>query len=588
MTTPPPETLEEEGRAPHEEGAGERGGSPPEDDPDRVLGASDAGRAASAFIVALNRAARSFLLYDPANEAIRAFLTQVRDTAQAYFEGHGDMDLKVRPFELTVGGEAVYVDRDRERSLAFRLYRDGVRRVVIEASVTWHELIKLLEVISVRYTGIRQAEDDMVVLLWKAGFQNIQIEAVEGVVEDDAGDVALQPRTAGHYVSAPDDFDLPPPLLPPGPAVTEVAVPDHVLEELRKEDASSELPAQCVRLAEEVLDACGRGWLTFDEAIPVLRELRDFLLTEGTLEPLIEVIRRLLRAQLPSEANAAREDLATSFLEVRALLRLLKSVPRDMDEAPTELLALLQEVPGDHLATLFQAVELDRNDHVRRVAGQLVAWYVPTRSAWMLDQLGTVDDIAARQIINAIARVHPEETVELIDRMANRVDEDIHFDCIDLLAGLPPSPSVVRHIAQYTTHATESVRVKALTHIGDHAVRVCFPVVLERLQREPMRYSEFEASSAGEAMARSDPEQALARFREWTEPPGFFQYVPPGHRTLLFASIAGLVFLHDDEVEPMIRTVERTAEKSGDEEVARAAIAAMIRRRRMQRTPERR
>ena len=37
------------------------------------------------------------------------------------------------------GAEVVYLERNRERSLAFRLFRDGVRRLTISPDVAWEE-----------------------------------------------------------------------------------------------------------------------------------------------------------------------------------------------------------------------------------------------------------------------------------------------------------------------------------------------------------------------------------------------------------------------------------------------------------------
>ena len=96
------------------------------------LGGTDAGRATNGALLALSRAARSFLLYDTKNEAIKAFLDVFHTKTFEALEKFGPMELEVRPFELTREGEVVYLERDRERSLAFRLYRDGVRRISIE------------------------------------------------------------------------------------------------------------------------------------------------------------------------------------------------------------------------------------------------------------------------------------------------------------------------------------------------------------------------------------------------------------------------------------------------------------------------
>ena len=149
------------------------------------IGGTPAGIASNNALRALARAARSFLLYEPRNQAIRDFLAEYRENMSVALSGHGTMQLDVRPFEMVRGGEVVYLERERERSLAFRLFRDGVRRLTIEPEVEWTELLRLLEILSIRYTGIRQQEDDIVTLLWKAGFKHIAIVAVEGFVPDE-------------------------------------------------------------------------------------------------------------------------------------------------------------------------------------------------------------------------------------------------------------------------------------------------------------------------------------------------------------------------------------------------------------------
>ena len=172
------------------------------------LGKTPAARSANAVLLALSRAGRSFLLYDAHNEAIRGFLSEYREAHRRFAEEYGDLDLVVRPFELVFADEIVYLERDRERSLAFKMFRDGARRVILRESVTWDELLRLLEILSIRFTGVRQQEDDLVTLLWKAGFQHIDLEAIEGVTPDEE-DEEEEDREGREQFGAPPDRDLP-------------------------------------------------------------------------------------------------------------------------------------------------------------------------------------------------------------------------------------------------------------------------------------------------------------------------------------------------------------------------------------------
>ncbi len=146
---------------------------------------TDQGNAASRSLMSLSRAARAFLLYDPSNEAIRVFLEAIQTSFMNYLDTYGPLILSVRPYEIAVSGEVVYKEEERERSLAFKLFRDGVRRLTVFEDVEWSELLRLLEILSIRYSGIRLNEDDIVTLLWKANFQHIEVEAVEGFVPEE-------------------------------------------------------------------------------------------------------------------------------------------------------------------------------------------------------------------------------------------------------------------------------------------------------------------------------------------------------------------------------------------------------------------
>ncbi|MFN7146858.1 MAG: hypothetical protein ACK4YP_23995, partial [Myxococcota bacterium] len=326
MESPPPSP---ELASPH-------GGS---DEGELRLGGTERGAAANGVILALTRAARSFLLYDPSNEAIRHFLGALREAVDGYLGTWGELPLVVRPFELVVHGEVVYLDRDRERSLAFRLYRDGVRRITLQPSLQWQELLKLLEILSIRYTGVRQAEDDMVVLLWKAGFANIELEAVEGFVpEKELGDLgAGAPAAArGGRAEVPPDFDLPAPRFEgPGPVRYRVLSPEE-LAYVQEEDSSQALPALCVRLVRELLAVVADPTepTGIEEVIPPLREVRDFLLAEGLLGAVLDTVRILAGAPLGSPAEVHERDvLLASFGDERAVARLLHSVPSEATTA---------------------------------------------------------------------------------------------------------------------------------------------------------------------------------------------------------------------------------------------------------------
>jgi hypothetical protein len=140
---------------------------------------------AATLLSRLAATARSFLLYDAANDAVHGFLSMLLSSFLSALQEEGVLEFHVRPYEIVYEGEPVYLNRDMERSLAFRLYRDGVRMLRIRSGFDWEELAKLLEVLSARFTAVHQREDDAVTLLWKAAFRTVDVVAVEAIVPDE-------------------------------------------------------------------------------------------------------------------------------------------------------------------------------------------------------------------------------------------------------------------------------------------------------------------------------------------------------------------------------------------------------------------
>src|SRR5438093_2625240 len=158
----------------------------------------------ASLMTRLAATARSFLLYDAGNEAINRFLSALLDSLVQTLQSEGQIVLAVHPYELKLEDQPVYLNRDRERSLAFRLHRDGVRSLTLRKGFDAEELTRLLEILSIRYTGINQREDDMVTLLWKARFEHLDVATVEGIVPERT---EAEDETTPHGIALPDDVD---------------------------------------------------------------------------------------------------------------------------------------------------------------------------------------------------------------------------------------------------------------------------------------------------------------------------------------------------------------------------------------------
>ena len=531
-------------------------------------------RAANALVVALTRAARSFLLYDSANEAIHHFLAALNNASEAYRSRFGALSLEIRPFEIVSGGEVVYGDRDRERSIAFRLYRDGVRRVEISADVPWHEILKLLEILSIRYTGIRQAEDDMVVLLWKAGFTEIDIEAVEGVVNEEFEDTRLW--RAQCHVEAPSDFDLPPPALQTERNIQYQAVMPEARDRLLEEDESPALPQLCVRLGYELLACCAAGDLGWYEIAPQLGELRDFLLAEGGLPHLLELASALIHTPLRTpHDNMRRAQFLGTFADEAGLGRVLRGMRPDALDAPPELVRILEVCPGDHLQTLLHLVVLERTEVGRRVARTLLERWVPSHGAEMLAVAVSGQAPLAIELLRVFRYADPALCLDAASELAGRSEVDVQLAVVHALDALDVQ-SPPRVIQSLLGSQSIEVRLATLGHVARRGLRSVFPALLGRISRHVQTMEPRESEAYALALAGGDAQHALDSFREWVRPKGLFTVLTPAQTQLVLAAIAGLAQVPGEEPELLIK---QAAERGGAD-VQAAALRAMRDRRR--------
>jgi hypothetical protein len=142
----------------------------------QILG-SPAARAANAALIALSRTARSLVLSDAESEAVRASVPDLREKMFAAVRAADPLRLDIGAFEIALGPEVVYLERDRDRSLAFQMFDGGVRRLVIAANVTGEEVLRLAEILSASYDPARQADGDLVTRLRNAQLAHVTVES---------------------------------------------------------------------------------------------------------------------------------------------------------------------------------------------------------------------------------------------------------------------------------------------------------------------------------------------------------------------------------------------------------------------------
>jgi hypothetical protein len=484
------------------------------------LGGSPAAKAANAAVLALTRAARSFTLYDPANKVVRSLIADYRDRFRAVLDGFGPLVLDVHPFELTVAGEVVYFERDRERSLSFRLFRDGVRKVAFAAETTWDELQKLLQVLSIRYTGVRQQEDDLVTLLRKAGFESIRVAAIEGFVPEEEFKEATPDadlfRATGERYDPPARWDLPLPPFPEAAPLRHREVAPELLARLRGEEAEETVPKHAVRAVGELMQATGQHGL--QTVLGFALEVREYLLVEQRSELLVD-LARLVRSYLAGSPGAAGPFLET-FLDARTVRGLVCSLRPDDAEVPPDVAELLDAAPGPTIEALIDLL-VEEGDGPRapllrklalrgcRHSPQAIAARLPGASG------GT-----AVALMRLLAEVDPAAALHAALEATARGDATLQVAALRVFETAAFTAEVARGLHHLVESRDEAVRLAALPVMAARGGPRVFPALRAHVEKHAAGLSAAEATAAGKALAGSSSAGALQAFGEWLRPKG--------------------------------------------------------------------
>ena len=549
------------------------------------LGGTPKGRAANAALRAFSKAARAFTLYDAQNEAVRRMLQDYRDALSAFLAAHGPLELEVRPFELALGGEVVHAEKDREKSLASRLFRDGIRRLCILPGAPWAEELKLLEVLSVRFIGVRQQEEDVVTLLTRAAFRFVTFASVAGLVEEQSA-----PEEPGQAVevlrarplrrSFPADFDGPvPPTLPPR-QFGYFEIPEGALQAFAEEETPDTLPGNAVRMVRELLDDATEAELA--TLVPAVEEVRDFLLAELEVKHLRD-LARVVTGQHGKAAvilGPALKPLAAPF----TLQKLLATVPPG-EQAPgalVELLDLLASYGADLLDPLLDRLEAGLTKASPKPDATLDALALRAahgRKEKLYARLQTASPQLVEVVLRYLRVTDPGAGAEVAKRLLANEEAGARVAGVRLLDAAGASPATEAALLEALRSEAAEVRIAAAGVLARHQANAAFAIIRDHLVAlDSVALDEREAEAMGAALGQLSPAEARELFLTWLKPPqagGLLSRLvgKKPRRMLAWAAVAGLVHVPGEPTLELLR--ECAAQFQSDDELKKRCLKSM-------------
>ena len=297
----------------------------------------------------LVKAQKAQRLYEGKNAVSERLEKDFYDRLKDFVETDGEIQLAVHEFELESDHEIVYESHDRKDSLAFLLYRDGLRRLSLHPGVERSELEAFLTCLN-RVALHANDQDDLVTLLWEQDFHSIRYFAVEELtptvefprLEEQLASGELSCDGAAEAVGL--NLEQPVTSVPVEACRLDEGEIEALQAELARESAIpfetlvTELALELTLLEE---DETERG-----ELIASLVSISDRLISEGALRELTAMVEHmdgLATMTFKDEPKVARlrSTLLNRLQEPERLARFLAKVDEHQTPKPDVLTAYL-------------------------------------------------------------------------------------------------------------------------------------------------------------------------------------------------------------------------------------------------------
>ena len=392
--------------------------------------------------------------------------------------------IKVEQLGFKYFDEMIYQEDASEQNIAHKFYRDGVRILIFRNGLDPEQLLNFAMICLANFHQAEYMFEDMVSLMWKAEFPNIEYVVVETFAvgtetqEEAKAEIdkivnylyqQLTSQTEDRFQFARisledleielDDVEQAKGLVIKGsPAGPEVKA--RILQQLEEEDAVRALPKLVVimlKLLEEDLDQ-DLGQALEDVFIQILD---SFLMHEDFrgINQMLRKIRNLSRKRL-DPANLARiEQIEHSFTtrmgEAERLGRLADILDTTAEiKEPQEVYRYLLHLDEQAILPLLQALERMERLEARRLICDALA-------------------VLGRDQLDVFSRRLQSEKANLVRDMVYVIDK------ID-------PPDKLKYIAKLLEHPNLAIRLETLKTLGSSGEASCQGYVLQALaDRDP-------------------------------------------------------------------------------------------------------
>ena len=453
----------------------------------------------------ISKGMRATQLYLPNNPVYQRAVDNIRAAFRRIWQSTDDLIFDIGETEISWEDHAVYSQAQRNESIAWTLYKDGVRSLTFKPGVEDLEIVRFVGVLHQAKNLQADAPDDLLTLLWAEDFQFVNYTfrelASENAVPIERGDAGapigggggggggeggergtVDPSTIRRQVEeeAPpkregvvsvDDFDT-----------TLYFLDDKEIEYLHKEverEYAQDLRRNVLGMLFDLLELQTYGTVRA-ELISILENFIPYLLGAGDFRSVAFILREskviLQRArELIPEHRQTLEALPGRLSQPAALSQLLQS----LDEATghpseEELSELFTELRAEALATLMGWLPRLNNERVRDLVKTSAERLATAHAAEVLKALGSDNPAVQLEMVRLAGRLKLPGAPDGMGPLLEGGDRLLKLVVVEALTTIG-SPNAMRLLEKVIDDADRDVRIAAVKCLGQRGHRNAFP-----------------------------------------------------------------------------------------------------------------
>ncbi len=439
------------------------------------------------LLASLVKALRAFQMYLPNNPIYQRASQHVQEAFRPIWAATDEITLTVAETDFVWEDQVVYHQLSKPESLAWTLYKDGLRVLTLKKGVEQEEIGQLLELVNRARFLTTDAPDDLLTLLWEREFQWVSYIFAEPftdaapVVTSGSPPVSVQPEERRQAVEdeAPartgavdlDDFDGTLYFL-------DESEINYVIEAVRNEysrDARGSALAALYDLYE-----MERAPAVRQEILDILDSLFPNLLNQGEFRVVASILRefRLLEeraADLTPEQRGRLREFEARLSEPAIVRQLVQSLDESaMRPGDEDVRDVLGELRSAALGPILGMLPRLYSGTVRTMLEETVDRLASQNSAEVLRLLrnaeGDMEGEALPALVAVCGRLQLQGAVIGLGDLLSHGDDGIRLAAVQALDAIG-TPGALAHLDRALDDGDRAVRVAAVKALGGRGYR---------------------------------------------------------------------------------------------------------------------